>query len=255
MSSGRVPTPPPSGAPNPFASFAGQQPYPQYLMVGATLAAIAGAIKTARPFGVDQIVVAPSQREGWTPAPGGNAILIGLLLPAVQALRSPGSWNSPLVQSLGPCLKQGGKAGVLGNDSLSLVFSPIIWFPLTPSAATPSPFAAFQGQSYYPQSLIAPQGQSDDLNRVAAAVKAAKPGGVAQVVIVPSMRLGWTFVPAANAVLIGLLVPAIQSVRSPSGWSSPAMVSAKQCLAGGGKIGVLGTDNYNLDFGAIVWCT
>jgi len=106
---------------------------------------------------------------------------------------------------------------------------------LVPPGGAPSPFAPFMGQSYYPRSLIAPQGQSDDLNRVAAAVKTAKPGGAAQVVIVPSMRLGWTFVPAANAVLIGLLAPAIQAVRAPAGWSSPGMVSAKACLAAGGS--------------------
>lgn len=257
MSTGRIPTPPPSGAPNPFASFAGQMPYPQFVMNGASTAAVVAAIKQAKPGGVDQILIAPSQRTGWSNAPGGNAVLIGLLLPAVQALRAPGSWNSVDVQSLGPCLKPGGKAGVLGNDNLALVLSPIVWFPVTPSAPPPpppNPFASFTGQSYYPQTLIFPQGQSDDLLRVATAVKTAKPGGVAQVVIVPSMRLGWTFVPAANAVLIGLLVPAIQAVRAPAGWTSPGMVSAKQCLAAGGKLGVLGSDNYNLDFGAIVWC-
>jgi len=255
MSFGRVPNPPPSGAPGPFASFAGKQVYPQYMMTGATLAAIAAALKAALPYGVDQIVVAPGQREGWTLAPGGTAVLVSLLLPAVQALRPAASWSSPGVQALGPCLKPGGKAGVVGSDSLALVFSPIVWFAVTPSAATPSPFMAFMNQSYYPQNLTAPQGQSDDLVRAASAVKTAKPGGVSQILIVPSMRLGWTFVPAANAVLIGLLVPAIQAVRSPSGWSSPGMISAKQCLAGGGTIGVLGTDNYNLNFGSIVWCT
>lgn len=254
MSTTRVPIPP-SGAAStgPFASFAGQQPYPQYLMTGASLAAIAGAIKAARPYGVDQIVVAPGQRQGWTPTVAGNAILITMLLPAVQLLRSPAASNSPDVQSLGACLKLGGKAGVLGNDSLALVFSPIVWFSVSPSAALPSPFAAFNGQSYYPQNLIAPQGQADDLSRVAAAVLTAKPGGVSQIIIVPSMRLGWTFVPVPNAILIGLLVPAIQAVRSPAGWSSPGIVAAKQCLAGGGKLGVLPSDNYMLSFATITW--
>lgn len=254
MAAVRIPTAP-GGAPNPFASFAGQQPYPQNLMIGASLSAIAAAIKLARPYGVEQIVIAPSQREGWTPAPGGTAILIALLLPAVQALRSPASANTPGVQALGSCLKMGGKAGVLGTDSLTLNFSSILWFSVTPSAQLPSPFAAYNGQSYYPQTLIAPQGQSDDLSRVAAAVKTAKPGGVAQVIIVPSMRLGWTYVPAANAVLIGLLVPAIQAVRASSGWNSAGMMAAKQCLAAGGKLGVLESDNYVLNFGVIVWCT
>jgi hypothetical protein len=89
-----------------------------------------------------------------------------------------------------------------------------------------------------------PQTFVSGANSIASKVRELHPGGAKYVLITPSRQTGFTVLSGENgiiAILIGLLLPAVQKIRASSS-SAPEVPVLKRCLKPGGKMLVARTD-------------
>ena len=96
---------------------------PQNILFGAE--SIASKIRQLHPGGVNYILVTSSRQSGFSVIAGSKgiiAVLIGLLLPAVQKIRASAS-SAPEVPSMKRCLKPGGKLLVARTDGILMRYA------------------------------------------------------------------------------------------------------------------------------------
>ncbi len=89
-----------------------------------------------------------------------------------------------------------------------------------------------------------PQTFVSGANSIASKVRELHPGGAKYVLVIPSRQTGFTVLSGESgiiAILIGLLLPAVQKIRASSS-SAPEVPALKRCVKPGGKLLVARTD-------------